>query len=279
MDDQLRRRSVGAPAARSVLLTILGEFLLPTGPEVWHETLVTALTELGYSRQAARQAVARSVSAGWLSTERQGRRARVRLTDETAEMLRSGAERIYSFGDPWKWEGRWLLVALRVPEKQRDVRHRVRAQLAWQGFGSLGGGLWISPHCEREAELAGVDGDSDAELITFRGELGAIGDATRVISEAWDLHTVADTYDAFLTRFGRRRASQPEAVFRSQTELVHAWRKFPFLDPDLPEDLLPRKWPRARALKLFRKLHSEWHDAAERHFLAIEAAGGGGRRS
>ena len=68
-------------------------------------------------------------------------------------MLTAGAERIYGFGEPWEWEGRWLLVVLRVPEERREVRHQVRTRLAWAGFGSLGGGLWISPHVEREAEL------------------------------------------------------------------------------------------------------------------------------
>ncbi|MBV9165310.1 MAG: hypothetical protein JO342_04070, partial [Solirubrobacterales bacterium] len=53
MDDQLRRRSVGAPAARSLLLTILGEYLLPRESSVWQETLVGALTAVGYTRQAA----------------------------------------------------------------------------------------------------------------------------------------------------------------------------------------------------------------------------------
>ena len=64
MDDQLRRRSVGAPAARSLLLTILGEYVLPRGEPVWHETLVGALVSIGYSSHAARQALARSDVSG-----------------------------------------------------------------------------------------------------------------------------------------------------------------------------------------------------------------------
>ena len=43
MDEQLRRRSVGAPAARSLLLTVLGEYVLPRAGSVWQETLVGAL--------------------------------------------------------------------------------------------------------------------------------------------------------------------------------------------------------------------------------------------
>ena len=136
---------MGAPAARSVLLTLLGEYVLPAAGNVWQETLIGALETLGYKTPAARRALARSVTAGWLRAERHGRRSRVHLTPATAEMLRSGTERIYSFGDPWTWDGRWLLVVLRVPEERREVRHQVRTRLAWAGFGSLGGGLWISP--------------------------------------------------------------------------------------------------------------------------------------
>src|ERR1700755_997308 len=89
VNEQLRRRSVGAPAARSVLLTMLGEYVLPVPGGVGQETLIGALGSLGHKTHAARQALARSVAAGWLATERHGRRSRVHLTPDTGEMLRS----------------------------------------------------------------------------------------------------------------------------------------------------------------------------------------------
>ena len=51
-----------------------------------------------------------------------------------------------------------------------------------------------------------------------------------------------------------------------QTAIVHAWRRFPFIDPDLPDDLLPRDWPRRRAYELFREHHDRWAAAAQAHF-------------
>jgi phenylacetic acid degradation operon negative regulatory protein len=265
---------VGAPAARSALLTVLGEYLLPASGAAWQETLIGGLGTLGYKTHAARQALARSVAAGWLETERHGRRSRVRLTPDTVAMLRSGTERIYSFGEPWAWDQRWLLVVLRVPEERREVRHQMRTRLAWAGFGSLGGGLWISPNAERERELAGVGGDgSGAELVSFHGALGALGDPARVVAAAWDLDAVADAYRAFVARFGRMRPTGAEAVFRAQTQLVHEWRKFPFLDPDLPDDLLPARWPRRRAHDLFHERHGQWDDDARAWFAALEEGG------
>lgn len=274
MNDQLRRRSVGAPAARSTLLTILGEYVLPTGHDVWQETLINALGTLDYKAQAARQALARSVNAGWLAAERHGRRSRVGLTPATAEMLTTGAARIYAFGEPREWDGHWLLVTLRVPEHRREIRHRFRTQLAWAGFGALGGGVWISPHVDRESELQGMAADGAvAEMVSFRAELGAVGDPERLIGEAWDLEAVSAAYRGFIAGFGRLRPGTPDAVFRAQTLLVHEWRKFPFLDPDLPEGMLPSGWPRSRAHEVFQERHALWHEGAQDFFRSLEDVG------
>jgi phenylacetic acid degradation operon negative regulatory protein len=271
VDRQLRRRSVGAPAARSLLLTILGEYVLPRDEGVWQETLVAALVALGYSEQTARQALSRSTRDGWLTAERRGRRARLTLGRRTAEFLTAGAERIYSFGEPWQWDGRWLLVVLRVPEKRRAVRHQLRARLAWTGLGSLGGGLWLTPHTEREHELASAISDEPvAEARSFVAEFGAIGDPERLVADAWDLASVRAQYEAFIDDFSRVRAITPEACFRQQTLLVHAWRKFPFLDPDLPGAVLPPGWPREQAHELFATRHVRWRDKAVDYFAELE---------
>jgi phenylacetic acid degradation operon negative regulatory protein len=272
LDDQLRRRSVGSAAARSLLLTILGEYVLPrTGP-VWQETLIAALCSLGFNERAARQAVARSTRDGWLDTRREGRRARMSLTEATVRLLRSGAERIYSFGEPWEWDGSWLVLVLRVPERRREVRHQLRTRLAWAGLGSLGGGVWLTPHVEREPELAAAIRDEPAaEGTSFRASLGSLGSPTSVAAAAWELDAVRAHYLQFIENFGRMRPSSPEACFRAQTLLVHAWRKFPFLDPELPSELLPPRWPRKRAHGLFVERHTRWQARARDHLDQLEA--------
>jgi phenylacetic acid degradation operon negative regulatory protein len=263
VDDVLRRRSVGAPAARSTLLTVLGEFLLPRPEGAWQEALIGSLRALGFSPSAARQAVVRSAREDWLEGERVGRRSRMRLTAASAGFLRDGAQRIYGFGGPVAWDGRWLLMVLRVPEQRRELRHRLTTQLAWAGFGSLGGGLWITPHVDREVR---VHAEEPAQLLSFRAELGALGGTERVIEEAWDLPGLRASYEQFIEDFARTRPRGGESFFAAQTALVHAWRRFPFIDPDLPDDLLPRDWPRKRAYELFRARHEQWAPAAQKYF-------------
>jgi phenylacetic acid degradation operon negative regulatory protein len=194
------------------------------------------------------------------------------LTDASRQLLATGAERIYSFGRPWEWDQRWLIVILRVPEQRRAVRHQLRSRLAWAGLGSLGGGVWLTPHVEREAELsAAIKEEPDAEARSFIAQLGEMGDPQQLIAEAWDLDSVRDQYQAFIDDFTLLRPSTPEACFRQQTLLVHAWRRFPFLDPGLPATLLPSGWPRDRAHALFVERHQRWAALAPTHFEQLEA--------
>src|SRR4051794_41897428 len=126
-----------------MLLTVLGEYVLPRSDGVWQETLVTALGALAHKPHAARQAVARSVAGGWLRAQRHGRRSRMFLTDESAEMLRTGAERIYTFGEAWEWSGEGVLVVVGGPGGGRAGRHQGRTRPAGAGVGSVGGGRGV----------------------------------------------------------------------------------------------------------------------------------------
>jgi phenylacetic acid degradation operon negative regulatory protein len=132
--------------------------------------------------------------------------------------------------------------------------------------------VWITPHAEREPELAAAIAEAPvAEATSFVAEFGAIGDPQELVAAAWDLAGVREHYLDFIEDFARARPSTAEACFRMQTLLVHAWRKFPFLDPDLPAEVLPADWPRKRAHDLFLSRHERWAASARAHFESLES--------
>ena len=77
-------------SARSLLLTLLGEFVLSRPGAVWTQTIVGALDQLGVEEKAARQALARTAADGWLTSERVGRSVRWSLTDRAGTAHRRG---------------------------------------------------------------------------------------------------------------------------------------------------------------------------------------------
>lgn len=118
-----RRRETGAASARSLLLTVLGEFVLPADGPAWTGALVAVLGEVGVEEKAARQALSRPAAEHLLRAERAGRRVRWHLTPAGTHLLAEGSERIYGFGrQVAKWDGRWLVLAVSVPESGRPSR-------------------------------------------------------------------------------------------------------------------------------------------------------------
>jgi phenylacetic acid degradation operon negative regulatory protein len=273
----VRRREVGSASARSLLLTMLGEFVLPREAQVWTATVVEALAALGVEEKAARQSLARTAAEGVLESTRRGRRTLWSLTRHGSVLLEEGTERIYGFMRSRRaWDGRWLVLTVSIPESQRQLRHRLRTQLTWLGLGSPVSGLWISPSAEHAGEVHRVLRELDLEHQSFAwvGPATGIGEESRLVEAAWGLDDVEERYLGFLADFEDRRAETPADAFVAQVEMVQAWRRFPFFDPDLPGELLDHDWPGPRAAAAFHDRHARWHRAAQAEWDRMDQAAG-----
>jgi phenylacetic acid degradation operon negative regulatory protein len=264
-------------SARSLLLTLLGEFVLPRPGAVWTQTVVGVLDRLGVEEKAARQALARTAADGWLRSERVGRSVRWSLTGPGRHLLTAGAERIYAFAARQPdWDDTWFIVHVSVPEATRGLRHRLRTRLSWAGFGSPEPGMWIAPSAGREAEARAIIDELglDGQAMSFTARFAGIGDERAMVERAWNLAAVAGRYEEFIATFGGLRPRRPDDVVAAQARLVHEWRRFPFLDPQLPPRLLPPHWSGIRARRLFETRHGEWDEPARRRWGELDAGSG-----
>lgn len=263
-----RRHEAGAQSARGMLLTLLGELVLPADGVAWTSAVLAAFDRLGVAEKATRQALMRTSNAGWLRPEKAGRRTRWQLTQAARQLLTDGAARIYSFGPAPDWDGTWVIVQARIGDGDRRARHVVRTRLAWAGYGSLGPGLWISPHAAREREAVRVlkEAGVAADAHVFVARRTGLSDAGAMVAAAWDLPAVGAAYDRFIAEF---RDPAPRDVLARQLELVHAWRRFPALDPSLPRELLPERWSGTEAARLFAERHEQWRDGSRREWTRL----------
>ena len=261
-------------SAKSVLLTVLGEFVLPNGGEVWTGALVDALATHDYGGQNSRQAIARLKDDGIITSQRLGRKTRWCLTTDGDRLLRAGAERIYQFGQRTdKWDGWWLVILCSVPEVQREKRRRFRARLSFAGFGFISPTVAISPHLDAEPAANQVLAELEITdtAIVLRAQTGTLSPDRDMLERAWDLKGLSDTYARFLARFTDIEPISPDDHFRELVRLVHAWRHFPFSDPEIPLQLLPPDWIGEQGRKLFEAKRRAWSSEASAFYNALEA--------
>jgi phenylacetic acid degradation operon negative regulatory protein len=274
----------GLPASDQVqpqelAVTILGTYVRPFGDRVWSGGLVELLGELGFSEGAARVALTRLVRRGLIERLRDGRLVHYRLTERADRLLAEGDVRIFSLGDPRDDEGTWTVLWHQIPEDRRLELSRLARRLRFLGFGSVPGSVWLSPH-DHAAEVVRLLEElrvSDyATMLTAHPD--AVVGLPALVSRAWDLSGLVDRYEAFVAEFSplcARRALASLAdqdAFLVRTRLVHQFRGFPLIDPELPEALAPVSGPRSRAAGVFHELYAGLADASQRHFDAVTAA-------
>jgi phenylacetic acid degradation operon negative regulatory protein len=110
----------------------------------------------------------------------------------------------------------------------------------------------------------------------FLASVGTSEGLPALVSRAWDLSGLVERYASFagefsqyVSRGGRpRRLTDPEA-FLIRTRLIHLFRGFPFVDPELPDELADVSRARAEAVAVFRVLYDGLAEPSQRHFTAI----------
>jgi phenylacetic acid degradation operon negative regulatory protein len=260
--------------SRSVLLDVYGAFVRDLGGWIAVADLVRLLAAVGVEEQAVRLAVSRFTRNGLLSRRKVEGRVGYELTDTAVQLLAEGDQRIYSILEPARLEDGWALASFSVPEEIREQRHQLRRRLAWLGYGSLGGGLWIAPSrvLDQTRQLV-VQLGLEAHVDLFRAHYEAFADASSLLDRCWDVERMRAAYRTYLDEFAPVLASprgdaptrDTARAFADFVAGLHEWRKLPFVDPGLPTELLPDGWEGTEAAALFQRLREVLEPVARRH--------------
>ena len=131
-------------SARSVLVTVLGDSVLPVTKTVWLSSLFELARPFGFSERLVRTSLFRLAAEDWVSNERVGRRSRYSLTRLAVSEFEDADRRIYSH-TPFEWDGWWTIAIVDSPLTPAAERERIIRHLRWHGFVALGRGLLASP--------------------------------------------------------------------------------------------------------------------------------------
>ncbi len=251
---------------KDLVFTLFGDFLLHRPDPVWVGSLISLLAPLDLSEGAVRTVLSRMTTKGWLEAERRGRNSFYRLAAKGRKLLEEGEARIYHPPGDEPWGGVWTLISYSIPEDRRQLRDSLRVRLSWLGCGSLGNGLWITPHdIRREIEEIAEGLEIRENLEVFRAEHAGFSPVAELVDQCWDLPSINHRYETFLERYlpdfercrpaiekGRLAA---EEAFVRRFALVHEYREFPLIDPYLPRPLQLPGWGGECAAALFNAYH------------------------
>jgi len=262
------------------MLTLYGDYVLDRGGEIGIGSLVRLLSNFGLSEQAIRSAVSRMCRVGLLKVRREERKSYYSLTGNGHMLLTKGTQRIFVRKNN-QWDRSWNIVIYSVPERRREARDRLRLELSWMGYGPLSEATWISPYdLTKEVEDLAERLQIKEYIQIFQAKHQGSTDPRKIVSQCWDLGRIHERYANFIAKYRpkleehlkRLQAGgtiEPSECFVERFNLIHEYRKLPFLDPDLPQELLPENWLRPQAAALFNEYHGLLTEKANEYFDSV----------
>ena len=258
-------------SARSVLVTVLGDSVLPVTKTLWLSSLFRLAEPFGFSERLVRTSMFRLVAEGWMSNERIGRRSRYSMTLLAVRESEDADGRIYS-RESGNWDGSWTFAVVDTPSMPAAERDRIARHLRWHGFVSLGRGVMASPSATEHGLTELLDlVDPIAAVPTGRAELA---DLQGLVEGGFfaEVFRTADTeaaYRDFLARYQPWRSQDlngaaPLDAYSLRTMLVHEFRRVRLRAPDVPAELLPPDWIGDRAYTLAADLYRRLSPPAAR---------------
>jgi phenylacetic acid degradation operon negative regulatory protein len=264
---------------RSLLFTLYGDYIRNYGGEIWIGSLIRMMSHFGVSESSLRGAVLRMVQQELLKVRKIGNRSYYSLTKKGARRVEDGITRVYSIRNT-NWDGSWRILIYTIPEEKRELRNQIRKELSWTGFGMIAHSTWASPN-PLEKQVMEIVKNYELENYTlFFKTQGLLSHSDHeLVNKGWDLKEIAAKYDLFIQQYQtvfeklKERAwnntLSEEESFVERTKLVHEYRKFLFLDPGLPVELLPENWNGFKAKELFFNLHQLLSVPAIKYFEAL----------
>jgi phenylacetic acid degradation operon negative regulatory protein len=271
--------------AKSLLVTVYGDAILPHGGSVWLGSLISLVEPLGLSERMVRTAVFRLAKDDWLAATQIGRRSYYKLTEIGRRRFETAHRRIYATPNR-TWNGEWLLVMANKSNISQDVRDQLRREFQWLGFGSVAPNVFAHPAGDIRAvrqiiqELALTD-----DVVTMAARADRQSGTTphrNMVHSSWDLDLLASEYNEFLDAFrplyhslSAENSIDPQSSFLVRTLLIHEYRRIMLRDPMLPEELLYADWPGSTASSLCANLYKLCTPTTEKHLEnSLETAEG-----
>lgn len=262
---------------RSLLLTVYGAFIRGLGGWVAVRDLVALFGDLGVEPGTLRAALSRLKAAGTVVSEKRGTVPGYRLSADAESLVTEGEQRMRGQLGRARIEDGWVLAVFSIPEDQRGSRALLTNRLAWLGYGHMSAGVRIAPASQLvdtkiTLERMGLTG----YVHLLRADYDAFQDLTGLVRTWWDLDAIASGYAVFmdaalpvLTKWAASSEIDPRCAFVDYMRVRTIWRRLPYLDPGLPDELYPPGWPRQHASDVFTTLDDMLRAPALRHVKVV----------
>jgi len=152
-----------------------------------------------------------------------------------------------------KWDGKWRVLSYEIPEKKRDLRDRLRREVAGWGLGPWHRSFWLTPHPIINELNTFVSGKEEEKFIQAFQADHVFGERNILIEKVWGKDELDKKYRAMFKKWHLILSEDQEKTEKLKKvilEYIVLLRE----DPGLPIELVGENWIGFEAFNIFKEI-------------------------
>lgn len=151
------------------------------------------------------------------------------------------------------WDGKWRVLSYEIPEKKRDLRDKLRREVAGWGLGPWHRSFWLTPHPIIQNLHTLVSSKEEEKYIQAFEADHVFGNREVLIEKVWEKSHLEKDYRELFKKWHEVLSLQEEKKVKFK-KVVSFYIDILRKDPGLPVQLVGNSWIGFEAFNLFKEI-------------------------
>ena len=154
-----------------------------------------------------------------------------------------------------EWDGKWRILSYEIPERKRELRDKLRRDVARWGLGPWHRSFWLTPHpIIPWLKMRVSDKEIETYVQAFESD-HTFGNKEVLIEKVWQKTSLEKKYRTLFKAWHTTLSTDQNKIAKMRavvTDYVAILKD----DPGLPKQLVGEAWIGFEALNLFREIRN-----------------------
>lgn len=154
-----------------------------------------------------------------------------------------------------EWDGKWRILSYEIPEQRRELRDRLRRQVAGWGLGPWHRSFWLTPHPIIENLKKLVSGKEEEKYVQAFESDHSFGNREVLIEKVWGKTELDKKYRELFKKWHMTLSQDMEKTDKLKSvigDYVTVLRQ----DPGLPKNVVGENWIGLEAFNIFKEIRN-----------------------
>ncbi len=154
-----------------------------------------------------------------------------------------------------KWDGKWRVLSYEIPEIKRELRDRLRREVAGWGLGPWHRSFWLTPHPIIINLRQLISGKEEEKYVQAFEADHVFGDKEVLIEKVWQKTELDKKYRQLFKNW-HLILSQSEEKVEKLKKVINQYVDILRQDPGLPKELVGESWIGFEAFNIYKEIRS-----------------------